>query len=146
MVTRPLSEDSPAKPGPDPVRTGVNPQPGANLTMTQHLTVSVTVRPSRVMVLVGGECDAGTADQLRDILFDQGRPSAPLVVADLSGLSFIDVAVAHALVEAHDRLAGKGKRLVLLSPQQIVARVLELTCIDQLIPVCRSLGDVPEAK
>lgn len=110
--------------------------------MTNHLNISVSARLSHVLVLLDGECDAATTQPLRETLTDQSRLSAPMVVADLSRLRFIDTAVAHALVEAHDSLAGRGKRLILLAPQLIVARVLELTGVDQLIPVHQTLDDV----
>jgi len=111
--------------------------------MTDHLAVSVAASPSRVLVRVSGECDATTAEQLRDTLTSQRTSAAPLIVADLSGLTFIDVAVAHALIEAHDHLASNGKRLILVCPQQLVARVLDLTGASLLIPVFRGSNDEP---
>ena len=109
-------------------------------TMTDHLDISVHTRPTHVLVCPRGECDVTTAQQLRGVLTDRARLGAVLVVADLTGLEFLDAAGTHALLDARIVLAAEQKQLILSSPQKIVTRVLKLTGAEQLIPIYPSLN------
>ncbi len=108
--------------------------------MTGHLDISVHIQPSHVLVCPRGECDVTTAQELRGVLTDQTRLDAVLVVADLTGLKFLDAAGIHALLDARTVLATEQKHLILSSPQKIVSRVLKLTGAEQLIPIYPSLN------
>ena len=109
--------------------------------MTDRLEIVVSTDPAHALVCLRGECDITTAEELRDTLADQARVDPPLILADMAGLEFIDAAGIHALLDAHMALVRKEKRLVLLSPQPIVGRVLNITGVDLLIPIRQSLPD-----
>jgi anti-anti-sigma factor len=103
--------------------------------MTDRLEIVVSTYPAHSLVCLRGECDIITAQELRDTLADQARVDPRLILADMAGLEFIDAAGIHALLDAHTALVRKEKRLVLLSPQPIVGRVLNITGVDLLIPI-----------
>ena len=74
-----------------------------------------------------GELDVGSAAQLCRVLVATAREVADdVLVLDLAGLSFLDVAGARALVGAGDALGAAGIRLRLARPQRLPARVLAL--------------------
>lgn len=110
--------------------------------MSGTLAISVSAWPSHALVTVTGECDLTTAPQLLDALSSQAWEHERLVIVDLSALGFLDVAGVRALLEAGSALAGRGRSLVLASPQPIVSRILELTHAGHLVSVC---PDVAEA-
>jgi anti-sigma B factor antagonist len=106
-----------------------------------NLNISVSTRPSHMLVSLTGECDTTTAPHLLNTLMAQAAAGTLRVVIDLSGLRFIDSAGIHALLNGRSALAQNQGTLALASPQRIVARVLELTGIGQLIPIHQTVAE-----
>jgi len=73
------------------------------------------------VVTLHGELDLGTATGLADMLV---AVSGPVVVVDLSELTFMDSSGIAAMVQARNQL---GDNFVLTRPQPIVRRVFEIT-------------------
>ena len=65
---------------------------------------------------------------------------ARLVTVDASGLSFLDSASVRVLVLVARALQGRHGRLVLVRPQPVVARLLEITGADRLLDVRELAG------
>lgn len=97
--------------------------------------MSVTAGHSYTVVALAGECDVYTYDQLRGALEAEVAGEAGLLVVDLSGLGFMDSTGVQVLLDIRAMMSERGGRLVLVSPQATVARVLNLVGADQLIPV-----------
>ena len=79
---------------------------------------------------LSGELDLSTADQLIDVLAED-RTSAGDVALDLSELAFIDSSGLRVLLDTVRSLGEMGT-LVLRRPSGEVARVFEVSGIDQL--------------
>ena len=62
------------------------------------------------------------------------------VVVDLSNVSFLASLGIRTLMMSCKALAEKGGNLVLLDPQTAVAKVLEASAIDRVIPVVRDMA------
>jgi len=62
-----------------------------------------------------------------------------LVVLDLAGVGFMDVAGLRAVLAADRRLRASGKRLVLAAPPRSVRRLLSLTGHEQAVSVLDSV-------
>ncbi|MFE5511716.1 STAS domain-containing protein [Streptomyces sp. NPDC056529] len=90
-----------------------------------------TVDGVRVVTL-HGEIDHTGKDTLRDALLP-GEGTAPRVVADLSGVSFMDSSGINVLISAHQRLKDLHGRLS-IAPQEAVLRVLLLIGVDTVLP------------
>ncbi|GAA4558023.1 STAS domain-containing protein [Pseudonocardia xishanensis] len=75
---------------------------------------------------VRGEIDTLTAPLLRTEL-DSRIPEAPLVVLDLSGVTFLGSAGLAVLVAAKDQVERAGHTLRLVCGSRIVTRALEAT-------------------
>jgi len=89
------------------------------------VAVSAGSEPCTV-VWFAGEHDLSTADAVRSaldhaILIDEAN-----VVADLSGVSFIDAGTIGALVGTRQRLAATGRSLEFRAPSKCVRRLLQL--------------------
>jgi anti-anti-sigma factor len=65
---------------------------------------------------------------------------------DLSSLTFMESTALQVLVSIRALLAVRGGTLLLVAPQPVVARILELTGTDQLIPVYDRLADAQAAE
>jgi anti-sigma B factor antagonist len=108
------------------------------ITGVTELSVSVSVEDreggSRTVVRLAGEADV-TTRALAEVLGAEAAKKPRLLLVDLSGLAFIDSAALHQIVQAHRKLRADGSRLELFGPSQAVARILQLSAIDQVIPV-----------
>lgn len=89
------------------------------------------------MVRLVGEADV-TTRALGDVLSAEAVKKPRLLLVDMSGLTFIDSAGLHELVRAHRRLKADGCLLALVSPTLAVDRILQLSALDQVIPVYAS--------
>lgn len=109
------------------------------------LKASVTVPGSSgsayTMVALAGEVDATNSEELHGVLESVVREHPRLLLVDLSGLSFMDSTGLRMLLRANRELDREGGVLGLVAPQASVARVLQLTKADQLIPVYDSVAD-----
>lgn len=89
------------------------------------------------MVRLVGEADV-TTQALGEALSAEAAKKPRLILVDMSALTFIDSAALHEIVRVYRRLRADGGLLTLISPSPSVARVLELSALDQVIPVHRS--------
>ncbi|MGW2620245.1 STAS domain-containing protein [Streptomyces sp. NPDC001500] len=101
----------------------------------------LSVRPEVVdgvrVVRVRGEIDHDVTDVLGRALTSEGGAVPPRIVADLSGVTFMDSSGINVLVAAHQRASDAQGWLRIAGAQAPVSRVLQLVGIDVLIP-CRS--------
>ena len=95
---------------------------------------------ARTVVRLVGEADV-TTRVLTEVLDAEAAKKPRLLLVDVSGLAFIDSAALHQIVRAHRRLRADGCVLALVSPSPGVARVLQLSALDQVIPVHASVEE-----
>ncbi|MBP0457310.1 STAS domain-containing protein [Streptomyces montanisoli] len=80
------------------------------------------------VVRATGSLDDENAYLLEEALDKADASSPPLVVADLSGLTFADSTVLHVLLRARGRCRASGGRLVIAGPLDgVVGRLFEVT-------------------
>jgi anti-anti-sigma factor len=99
-------------------------------------------RPGVAHVVLGGEHDRGSANQLQNTLSDVLAMGSHLVV-DLSSVEFIDSSTIHALLHTK-RAATEGdcRFNIVLSTTPIVERVLEITGV---LPTLNRVHSLEEA-
>ncbi len=108
--------------------------PAARLTLTARDSTAGPV------VEATGEIDLDSAPKLRTALHEAlGRvPAPPVAVLDLSGVTFCDSTGLNAMLLARREAQHAGTVLHLAAPSGTVARVLELTGVDQVFPIDRT--------
>ena len=90
--------------------------------MADPLRIGVRSLDGTTLVVLVGEADLATCEQLRAMLTTcRGH-----VVVDLSGVSILDASNIGVLVSAQNRLSAKGGSLRLFSPTASVSRVLDV--------------------
>ena len=107
-----------------------------------ELSVSVSAEdredgPCTVVRLVG-EADL-TTRALGEVLGAEAAKKPRLLLVDVSALAFIDSAALHEIVRAHRKLCAAGCQLTLVGPNGAVARILQLSALDQVIPIRASV-------
>jgi stage II sporulation protein AA (anti-sigma F factor antagonist) len=99
------------------------------------LESSVAAGDSGPVIVLAGEADLMSAEQLSELLAAQVSSGAQQLLVDASELRFADSASVRALVLAARTLRERGGSLVLIRPQPAVARVLELLGVTDLLAV-----------
>lgn len=114
------------------------------------LTASVTVHDSGpepyTLLELAGEADIVSSATLHRVLEAETSKRPSLLVIEMSGLRYMDSAALQAIVRANRVLGAGGGRLALVSPHDNVARVLQMTEVDQLVPVYGSLAEAVPAR
>jgi anti-sigma B factor antagonist len=105
------------------------------------VTVPETATTAYTVVALVGEVDATNSDELDSLLDSVVQEHPLLLLVDLSGLGFMDSTGLRMLLRASRVLDQQGGVLALVAPQAAVARVLQLTKADQLLPVYDSVAD-----
>ena len=108
---------------------------------SEQLTISTAAAYGcAIVVMLRGQLDLKTVRQACDALSVHVAAGARRVVIDLSCLQFMAVAGTRALLETQTLLMARGGSMALACPQPLVARVLQLTGIDQQIPVYSTIA------
>ena len=96
--------------------------------------IDLSERGATSTIELEGEWDlaqrAATTDAIANAL--DRRPACLLL--DLSGLSFIDSCGVHALINARNRCAQQGARLVIIPGPRAVQRVFEICGLIDILP------------
>ena len=96
-------------------------------------------------VAVRGEVELATAPALTAALEEGIRRSSGAFVVDLVAVDFLDSSGIACLVRARALLGRDDRALALVCPPGSVRRVLELTGIDELVPVYGSRDELTRA-
>jgi anti-sigma B factor antagonist len=93
-------------------------------------------------VAVRGEVELASAPDLTAALDDAIRTSTGPFVIDLTGVDFLDSSGISCLVRARALLGQDDRPLALICPGGIARRALELTGIDELVPIYGSREEI----
>jgi len=100
---------------------------------TWHLEVSRSA--DRTVLHLRGEFDLVTAPQILGSVEEHLAAPTGELVMDLRGLSFIDSSGLSALIRMNQRLAGAGRGFSIVPPPHNVAKVFQITGLDQVLPL-----------
>jgi stage II sporulation protein AA (anti-sigma F factor antagonist) len=100
-----------------------------------RLSVERKVVDGVLVVSVQGEIDHDVKDALSEALMSEdGTVPPPRIVADLSGVTFMDSSGINVFVAAYQQVSGAQGWLRIAGAQGPVLRVLALVGLDALIP------------
>src|SRR3954447_7255157 len=97
--------------------------------------VSSVQQDRRVRLELRGELDMSSARVLQREFENVERDHPLEILLDLTELSFMDVSGLRAILDAARRGRRVGTSLVISNPMPHIIRLLELTAIDQSVPV-----------
>ncbi len=106
-----------------------------------ELDLRVQHHDDRAVVLVSGEVDLATCQQLRDVLAGLVDQGVHYLVVDLEQVSFLDSSGIGVLISVLRRIREHGGSLRLTAPTPHVRRVLELTGVTTLLPTYATLDE-----
>lgn len=96
---------------------------------------SVDVRPARDRVVVApqGELDLATVEGVRAEIAELRSRGFSDVVLDLRGLTFLDSAGIHLLLDSHRAAEARGLAFSIIDGPEPVGRALELTGVSHVL-------------
>jgi anti-anti-sigma factor len=106
-----------------------------------------TASDAPVRVALPAEIDVANVAMVYSLLSAAGVLGAPLIIADLTGTSFCDVAGVNCLLAAHHEAAAGGAQLRLaLSPWSTVRRVMVMLGAHYRLPVYFSVEEASDPR
>jgi stage II sporulation protein AA (anti-sigma F factor antagonist) len=110
------------------------------LAVMLNFDVESRVDGDRAIVTVRGDLDLQVAERVVAEIEKVEEGAPPLLVIDLSGLSFLDSSGMGVIAAAQARAVEAGRRIVLVRPPYSVRRAFELSGFDDVIEVVDDLG------
>jgi anti-anti-sigma factor len=100
-----------------------------------------------VVVHISGALDSTNANDTAEALLSHVPDAASaLLVADLSGITYVDSAGVRAFVELSDRLRRNRQALALVAPAESrISRVLSIVKMELLVPVYQTVEAAVDA-
>lgn len=108
------------------------------------LEVSVEAVEDARLLRVRGEVDLCSVDALRPHL-DMAERDGVTTLLDLSAVTFMDSSGLHLLVDAWKRACLEGWPLFIVRPSPQVLRLLQVTCMDEVLPLVLDDGSPASA-
>ena len=118
-------------------RTGQGPSPGP---ITSRVGLSIREYGGYVIVMLRGEFDVSDAASVAEALTSVAARN-PRIIVDLAALEFIDCCVLGVLARARAQARRAEGDLLLAAPCGQVRRILTLTGMTGVFPVCASLAE-----
>jgi anti-anti-sigma factor len=100
----------------------------------QAFEIGATTDGGITVISPRGELDMATSPAFRDAIVT-AFAGARYVVADLGDLTFLDSSGLAVLAVAHKRAAECGARFEIANPREQARRLMELTGVDNVVPV-----------
>ncbi|MDS1270100.1 STAS domain-containing protein [Lipingzhangella sp. LS1_29] len=100
-----------------------------------RLGLNTRVENNSVIVMVEGELDIATADDLQGTIETAVNVHGPWLIIDLSGLEFMDSSGLNAVISAYRTVSEKGGGLALAAPNDRVNKVLRLVGLHRQVAV-----------
>lgn len=109
------------------------------------LTVRAVDVAGAVVIAVEGEIDVDTADEVLDAVRLGFTSGGPVLVADLTLVSFFGSTGISTLISAHELAEENGKKLHVVAPQRAVRRPLQVTGVADVLALYDSVEDAVSA-
>lgn len=109
------------------------------------LELSTRTLDDYVVVELRGELDFNSAPALEEGLLAILAQRGTRLILDLSDLAFMDAAGLRVILATGRRAALLGGTLSLAAPQRIVARILQLTGLDQRLAIFPTVSEATAA-
>lgn len=97
-----------------------------------------------LVITLEGEADMSTAVKFNESFFSAARSGIRRVIADLTGVTFIDTTMLNALVVGHRRMVRDHGCFAVVCSGPRVSRVLEITGLGQILAVFGTRKDALE--
>ncbi|HHW05910.1 MAG TPA: STAS domain-containing protein [Clostridia bacterium] len=102
--------------------------------------LQVERRQNKLYVFLSGELTFFNSTETKEKIKEQIRGDEEQVILDVSALEMIDSSGVGVIISLLKKL--NGKDLIIVAPQPKIARVFEITRINQIVPILPSLDQM----
>jgi len=99
------------------------------------LEITAEQHPAQTRAVLIGELDIDSTSGFEEQLAAVEGDSPPILVLDLRRVEFVDSTGLRAVIAADERARSQGRRLAVVSGPNAVARLLEVTQLDQRLEI-----------
>jgi anti-sigma B factor antagonist len=110
------------------------------LSAADQITTSVAHRAGVAVVSIGGEIDLSTAPAFEAAINGALDDDPPVLVIELSDVSFLASVGLRVLVAAHEKVS-KSAQLAIVANSPATSRPIQLTGLDKIISLYPTLND-----
>ncbi|WP_051166566.1 STAS domain-containing protein [Amycolatopsis orientalis] len=103
--------------------------------------IVITATAEETVVAVSAELDRRSTERLHGVLADETELRPPVLVLDVSGLTFCSVSGLEVLTEAARAADAAGIAFVLVAAQRAVLRPLRVLGLDRQLRIVERLAD-----
>lgn len=106
--------------------------------MADEVSFEVEDRGTHTVVRPSGYLDISTSPSLRDLFRDLPAAAGAVVILDLGSIEFLDSSALGVILNGWKRMQARGATLVVVSPQERVTKIFEVTALTLSIKVYAS--------
>jgi anti-sigma B factor antagonist len=110
------------------------------LSAADQITTSVAHRAGVAVVSIGGEIDLSTAPAFEAAINGALDDDPPVLVIELSDVSFLASVGLRVLVAAHEKVS-KSAQLAIVANSPATSRPIQLTGLDKIMSMYPTLDD-----
>ncbi len=109
--------------------------------MADDVVLEVESHPSHTRISATGYLDVSTSPRLREKLLEVAADEPQLVILDLGPIEFIDSSALGVILHGWKVLQAQGSVLAVVSPQERITKIFEITALNLSIKLYRSTED-----
>lgn len=109
--------------------------------MTDDVVLEVDTHPTYTVISASGYLDVSTSPRLRDKIIEVAAGEPPLLIIDLGPIEFIDSSALGVILHGWKVLQAQGSTMAVVSPQERITKIFEITALNLSIKLYRSTED-----
>lgn len=105
------------------------------------MSLQISLREGRSVITATGDIAIESAEELSHAIEQEIEAGHPVIILDLTGVSFIDSSGISAIVANVPRLKGKSAKLLLAGCNDAIRKVFELVGFQKHFPMLATLEE-----
>lgn len=109
--------------------------------MADDIVLEVEKHPKYTVIRVSGYIDVSTSPRLREKILEVAAGKPSLLLLDLGPIEFLDSSALGVILNGWKVLQADGSTLAVVSPQERISKIFEITALNLSIAIFRSVED-----
>jgi anti-sigma B factor antagonist len=109
--------------------------------MADDLVLEVDKHPTYTVIRATGYIDISTSPRLRERIHEVAAEEPSLLLLDLGPVEFIDSSALGVILNGWKLLHSQGSTLAVISPEQRITKIFEITALNLSIHLYKSLDE-----
>lgn len=105
------------------------------------MVLEVEKQPEYTIIRASGYIDVSTSPRLREKILEVSAEEPSLLLLDLGPIEFIDSSALGVILNGWKTLQAEGSTLAVVSPQERITKLFEITALNLSIKLYKSVED-----